>query len=197
MPTTGFTVFDTPIGPCGIAWGSHGITGVQLPERHATATRERLRQRHPDTPEASPPPQVQQTIQDITALLHGESRDLSHIELDMAGIPTFRRQLYAQLRQIPPGSTVTYGDLAARIGDGCSARDVGEAMGKNPFPIIVPCHRVLAANGKMGGFSAPGGVTTKLRILNIEQARTDSTPTLFDSLPLHLPPKRRPAPPRP
>lgn len=187
-------MFDTAIGPCGIAWGPCGIVGVQLPERHATATRGRLRRHYPDVPEASPPPEVQRASDDIIALLRGESRELSNVVLDMGGIPAFRQRLYAALRNIPAGSTITYGDLAARIGDGCTARDVGEAMGKNPFPIIVPCHRVLAANGKMGGFSARGGVATKLRMLNIEQARTRNTPTLFDSLPLGLPSKRRRAP---
>lgn len=184
-------MFDTHIGPCGIAWGPRGIVGVQLPERDATATRERLRRRYPDVPAASPPTEVQRAIDDIIALLHGEPRDLSDVVLDTGGIPAFRRRLYEALRTIPPGSTITYGDLAARIGDGCRAQDVGEAMGKNPFPIIVPCHRVLAANGKMGGFSALGGVATKLRMLNIEQARTANTPTLFDNLPLGLPPDRR------
>jgi methylated-DNA-[protein]-cysteine S-methyltransferase len=196
MPATGFTLFETAIGPCGIAWGARGIVGVQLPERHARATRERLRRRYSDVPEAPPPPEVQRAIDDIIALLRGESRELSNVVLDMEGIPAFRQRLYAALRSIPAGSTITYGDLAVRIGNGCTARDIGEAMGKNPFPIIVPCHRVLAANGRMGGFSAPGGVATKLRMLNIEQARTDNMPTLFDSLPLGLPPERRRAPAR-
>ncbi len=187
-------MFDTAIGACGIAWGAGGIVGVQLPERNATATRERLQRGYPEAPVASPPPGVQRAIDDIVALLRGEARDLSNAMLDMEGIPAFRQLLYAALRKIQAGSTVTYGDLAVRLGDGCTARDVGEAMGKNPFPIIVPCHRVVAANGKMGGFSARGGVATKLRILNIERARTDSTPNLFDTLPLGLPPNRRRAP---
>ena len=194
MPAAGFTLFETAIGPCGIAWGPSGIVGVQLPERHARATRERLQRRYSDVPEAPPPPDVQRAIDDIIALLRGEPRELSNVVLDMEGIPAFRQRLYAALRNVPAGSTITYGDLAVRIGNGCTARDIGEAMGKNPFPIIVPCHRVLAANGRMGGFSAPGGVATKLRMLNIEQARTGNMPTLFDSLPLGLPPERRRAP---
>jgi methylated-DNA-[protein]-cysteine S-methyltransferase len=191
MQATGLMLFDTAIGACGIAWGPGGILGVQLPERDATAMRERLRQRHPDVQEAVPPPEVQRAIGDIIALLRGEARDMSDLVLDMDGIPAFRRRLYAVLRTVPAGSTITYGDLAVRIGEGCTARDVGEAMGKNPFPIIVPCHRVMAANGKMGGFSAPGGVATKLRILNIEGALAGDKPTLFDRLPLGLPPDRR------
>jgi methylated-DNA-[protein]-cysteine S-methyltransferase len=148
MPATGFTLCDTAIGPCGIAWGPRGIAGVQLPERHATATRERLQRRYPGVPEAQPPPEVQRVIDDIIALLRGEARELSNVVLDMEGVPVFRQRLYAALRSVPTGSTITYGDLAVRIGDGCTARDVGEAMGKNPFPIIVPCHRVMAATAR-------------------------------------------------
>jgi methylated-DNA-[protein]-cysteine S-methyltransferase len=196
MPATGFTLFDTAIGPCGIAWGPCGIVGVQLPDRDAATTRERLQRRYPDAPEAPPPPEEQRTVDDIIALLRGEPRELSNVALDMAGIPAFRQRLYVALRTIQAGSTITYGDLAVRLGDGCTARDVGEAMGKNPFPIIVPCHRVVAANGKMGGFSAQGGVETKLRILNIEHALTGNAPTLFDNLPLGLPAKRRRMPAR-
>jgi len=194
MPATGFTLFDTAIDPCGIAWGPCGIVGVQLPERHPAATRKRLQRRYPNVPEASPPRAVQEAIDDIIALLRGESREFSNVVLDMGGIPVFRQRLYVAMRDIPPGSTISYGDLAVRIGDGCTARDIGEAMGKNPFPIIVPCHRVLAANGKIGGFSASGGVATKLRMLNIERARTSNTPTLFDRLPLGLPPERKRTP---
>ena len=109
----------------------------------------------------------------------------------MDGIAPFRRAIYAVLRGIPAGATLSYGEIAARLGDGSAARDVGEAMGKNPFPIIVPCHRVVAAGGRLGGFSAAGGVTTKLRLLNIEGAHVGEVPTLFDSLPLAARPGRR------
>ncbi|MCL2429639.1 MAG: methylated-DNA--[protein]-cysteine S-methyltransferase [Alphaproteobacteria bacterium] len=196
MEVRGLAVFDTAIGPCALAWGPRGILGVQLPDRHAAATRDRLQRRFRGLPEASPPPEVERAIDAIVALMRGESRDLSDVALDMRDVPAFRQRLYRALRDIPPGSTVTYGDLAARIGGGCTARDVGEAMAGNPFPIIVPCHRVLAANGKMGGFSAPGGVRTKARILNIEQAQIANAPTLFDDLPLSLPPQRRRTPAR-
>lgn len=191
MPGKGLAVFSTAIGSCGIAWGPSGVTGVQLPARTAQATREGLQRRHPDAVEAPPPPDIQQAINAIVALLQGEARDLSGIALDMADIPPFRQRLYAALRGIPAGATLSYGELAARLGDGCTARDVGEAMGQNPFPIIVPCHRVLAAGGKVGGFSAPGGVATKLRMLQIEGARVDEAPTLFDTLPLMAPRRRR------
>ena len=191
MPAQGFALFDTEIGCCGIAWGAHGVVGVQLPERHDRATRDRLRRRFPDASEATPPSDIQQAIDSIVALLRGEARDLSYITLDMDGIPPFRQSIYAVLRGIPAGATLSYGDIAAALGDRAAARDVGEAMGKNPFPIIVPCHRVLAAGGKVGGFSAAGGVTTKLRLLNIEGARVGEAPTLFESLPFSTRPRQR------
>ena len=191
MPAQGFALFDTEIGCCGIAWGAHGVVGVQLPERHDRATRDRLRRRFPDASEATPPSDIQQAIDSIIALLRGEARDLSYITLDMDGIPPFRQSIYAVLRGIPAGATLSYGDIAAALGDRAAARDVGEAMGKNPFPIIVPCHRVLAAGGKVGGFSAAGGITTKLRLLQIEGAQVGEAPTLFDSLPLMAAPRRR------
>jgi methylated-DNA-[protein]-cysteine S-methyltransferase len=191
MPAHSHTVFDTAIGPCGIAWGDAGIAGVQLPERDAAATRASLARRHPAAVEAPPTHAIRQAIDDIVRLLAGEPRDLSGVTLDMAGIPPFRRLLYAVLRGVPAGSTLSYGALAARLGDGCAARDVGEAMGRNPFPIIVPCHRVVGAGGRLGGFSAPGGAATKLRMLNIEQAAIGEAPGLFGALPLSAPPRRR------
>ncbi|HUB16139.1 MAG TPA: methylated-DNA--[protein]-cysteine S-methyltransferase [Acetobacteraceae bacterium] len=191
MPDHGFAVFSTAIGSCGIAWGPRGVTGVQLPDRTAQATRDLLRRRHPNAVEAPPPPDIQQVIDAIVGLLRGEARDLSGIALDMADIPRFRQRLYASLRGIRAGATISYGELATRLGDGCTARDVGEAMGQNPFPIIVPCHRVLAAGGRMGGFSAPGGVATKLRMLEIEGARIGEAPTLFANLPLMAPRRRK------
>jgi methylated-DNA-[protein]-cysteine S-methyltransferase len=191
MSAQGFARFDTAIGACGIAWNARGVVGVQLPERHDRATRDRLRRRFPDACEAVPPSDIQQAIDSIVALLRGEARDLSFITLDMDCVPPFRQSIYAALRDIPAGATLSYGEIATRLGDGSAARDVGEAMGKNPFPIIVPCHRVVAAGGRLGGFSAAGGVTTKLRLLNIEGALVGEAPTLFDSLPLSAPPRRR------
>jgi methylated-DNA-[protein]-cysteine S-methyltransferase len=184
MSATAFTLFDTAVGRCGIAWGARGIVGVQLPERHDAATRARLRRRYPGMGEAPPPPEVSAAIEAITGLLGGEPRDLSAIVLDMQHVPEFHQRVYAVARAIPPGATLSYGEIATRLGDRSVARDVGEALGQNPFPIIVPCHRVLAAGGKPGGFSAAGGVTTKLRLLGIEGAQVGEAPTLFESLPL-------------
>jgi len=177
---SGFTIFDTAIGSCGIAWSGRGITAVQLPEPDAARTRARLLRRSPELREAQPPPQVQRAIDGMMALLRGEAADLSEILLDMARIESFERQVYEIARTIAPGATLSYGEIAVRLGDRALARDVGQALGRNPFPLIVPCHRVLAAGGKVGGFSANGGVTTKLCLLTIERARTSDEPTLFD-----------------
>ena len=185
-----FTLFDTAVGRCGIAWGAGGIVGVQLPERHDNATRRRLLRRYPAACEATPPSAIRYAIDNIAALLDGEVRDLSAIALDMDRVPPFHRRVYAVARTIPLGTTLSYGEIAARLGDRSAARDVGEAMGQNPFPVIVPCHRVVAAGGRLGGFSAAGGVTTKLRLLEIEGAQVGERPTLFESLPLVARPRR-------
>lgn len=191
MSTEGYTLFDTAIGRCGIAWNARGVVGVQLPERNDGATRTRLARRCPGANEALPPDDVQHAIDAIVALLRGEKRDLSGVALDLEGMTEFQQRVYAVARGIPAGATLTYGEIAARIGDRGAAREVGEAMGQNPVPIIVPCHRVLAAGGKAGGFSAAGGVVTKLRLLEIEGARVGEAPTLFERLPLMARPGRR------
>ena len=125
----------------------------------------------------------------MTALLRGEARDLTGVTIDNAGVPEFNTRVYAIARNIPPGATMTYGEIAERLGDKTLAREVGTALGQNPCPIIIPCHRVLAAGGKTGGFSASGGVVTKLRLLTIEGAQPGG-PTLFDHLPLVAPHRR-------
>jgi methylated-DNA-[protein]-cysteine S-methyltransferase len=191
MPAQRFALFDTALGRCGIAWSAVGIAGVQLPEQHDSATRARLLRRYPDACEASPPTPIQQAIDGIAGLLRGEGRDLSAVALDMSGVAQFDQRVYAVARAIPAGATLTYGDIAVRLGDSSAAREVGQSLGQNPFPIIVPCHRVLAAGGKIGGFSAAGGVTTKLRMLDIEGAQVGEAPTLFENLPLLARPGRR------
>jgi methylated-DNA-[protein]-cysteine S-methyltransferase len=178
--TRAFTLFDTAIGACAIAWGERGVVGIWLPEPDAAATRRRISRRLPHAPEAAPPPEIQRTIEEIVNLLAGVPMDLTGIPLDMNGVPEFNQRVYAIAREIQPGRTLGYGEIAARLGDPSQARAVGQALGQNPFPIVVPCHRVLAANGKTGGFSAPGGVSTKLRLLEIERARASAIPTLFD-----------------
>lgn len=169
MSDRGHTLFDTAIGACGIAWGPHGITSIQLPEPTPEETTTRLLRRLEGVPGGAPPPAVGRAIDAIVALLAGEAVDLGEVLLDMDGVPPFHARAYAAARAIPPGVTRTYGELAAALGSPGAARAVGQAMGKNRFPIVVPCHRVLAAGGKAGGFSASGGVTTKLRMLAIER----------------------------
>ena len=177
MTPTGFELFETAIGRCAIAWSAEGIIGLALPEPDDRSLRIHMQRRHPGLKEGSAPPHVRGAIADIQRLLAGEKRDLTAVVLDMADIPEFDRSVYVEARSIAPGDTVTYGDLATRLGDPGLSRAVGQALGRNPIPIIVPCHRVLAAQGKIGGFSAPGGTSTKRQLLEIEGAR-DVHPTL-------------------
>jgi len=186
----GYALFETAIGRCGVVWSERGIAGVQFPEASEQATRNRLLRRFPNACETAPPEAVQRTIADIVALLAGERRDLSEAVLDWEAVPDFNRRVYDVARAIPAGSTLSYGEVAERLGDRNLARDVAQALGQNPFPIIVPCHRVMAAGGKTGGFSAPGGVRTKLRLLSIERAQPGG-PALFADLPLATRPRRR------
>ena len=179
MDGLGFLLFDSPIGRCGIAWGERGIVAVQLPERHDGLTRGRLLRRAPGACEAPPPPAVREARAAILALLRGEASDLSQIALDMDRVAPFGRRVYEVARTIPPGQTLTYGEIAARLGERGAARDVGQALGENPFAIVVPCHRVVAANGRLGGFSARGGIETKLRLLAIEGASAAAQLRLF------------------
>ncbi|MEA2994621.1 MAG: methylated-DNA-[protein]-cysteine S-methyltransferase [Alphaproteobacteria bacterium] len=193
MTDPGFTLFDTAIGRCGIAWNGRGIVAAQLPETDEAKTRARLLRRCPQAREEAPPPAVRQVIDRIVALLAGEAADLSDVALDMEGVPPFNRGVYEVARTIPPGQTLTYGEIAARLG-APDARAVGQALGENPFPPVVPCHRVVAAGGKTGGFSAPGGVDTKLRLLAIEGAQVGGSCPLFDRpgevLPMQARPRR-------
>lgn len=185
-----FHLFATAIGDCGVVWSGRGIAGAQLPEKSERATRARIARRFPDAREAAPPPDIARAIADIVALLGGDGKDLGSITVDLHGIPEFDRRVYAVARAIPPGGTLSYGEIAAQLGDRQLAREVADALSRNPVPLIVPCHRVLAAGGKMGGFSAPGGVRTKLRLLSIEGARYGE-PTLFERLPWQAAPLPR------
>jgi methylated-DNA-[protein]-cysteine S-methyltransferase len=180
-PDAGFAVFDTAIGVCGLAWGPHGLLGVQLPQDvpDAEATRRRMRQRFPALAETAPPASAQHAIDAVRALLDGTHDDLRHIVLDMRGVSDFHRRVYEIARRIPPGQTRTYGEIAAELGDLGLSRAVGQAMGLNPFAPVVPCHRVLAAGNKPGGFSAGGGALTKLKMLDIEGATPGGTLPLF------------------
>lgn len=170
MAAQGLAVFHTALGHCGIAWGAQGIVGLQLPEGDEDATRRRLARRFPTLRTALPDAAAQAALQGVIELLAGGDPDLSRIALDFGQVPDFHRRVYALARAIPRGQTRTYGDLARDLGDVGLARAIGQALGANPFPPVIPCHRILSADGN-GGFSAHGGVATKLRMLAIEEAR--------------------------
>lgn len=190
MTRHGFTLFDTAIGRCGLAWRAAGIIGSALPGAGDDALRRQFDERFAGMAKSPPPTELEPVIAGIVALMAGEKVDLSEAPLDMTAVPSFHRRVYAVARKIPPGETMTYGEIARAMGEPReAARAVGEAMGRNPFPILMPCHRVLGANGKPGGFSAPGGVETKLKMLSIEGAKVGETPTLFDALPLAVKPR--------
>jgi methylated-DNA-[protein]-cysteine S-methyltransferase len=174
-------LFDTAIGRCGLAWGPRGVIGVQLPERSIEATRIRLMRHCPNAEEIEPPKHIQRGIDDIAALLRGEKKSLRAIQLDMGRVQPFNARVYETTRAIPPGVTRTYGEIARAIGEPDGARAVGQALGRNPFAIVVPCHRVVGADGRLVGFSANGGVKTKLKMLKIEGWR-ENEPSLFDEM---------------
>lgn len=180
MSAQAFAIFDSPIGTCGITWNAKGIAGFQLPSATADATRTRLQRRWTEAVESPPPAGVQRVIDRVLALLKGEAIDLSDIPVDLDDAPEFHRKVYEVARTIPPGRTMTYGEIARRLGVPHESREVGQALGRNPIAVIVPCHRVLGADGKMGGFSASGGVATKRRILEIEGAAALSAGPLFE-----------------
>ena len=182
-PLLGYTLFDTPVGRCGLAWRKASLAAAQLPEPDDARTLGRLLGHLPErgltaappvptapSPEAGWSPLARSAIDQVRALLSGRPENLADLPLDMRGVPVFHQQIYALIRRLPPGATLTYGEIAHRLGQPGAARGVGQALGHNPFAPIVPCHRVLAAGHRAGGFSAAGGVDTKLRLLALESA---------------------------
>lgn len=164
-----YLIFPTASGFCGIAWSEAGITCLRLPARGPEATERDLLRRLPGAEPGNPTQEVLEAVEAVKHYFQGQEVDFSDVRLDLEGQDEFFRQIYAAARQVGWGQTVTYGTLAKGLGaDPKAARDVGEAMAKNPVPLIIPCHRVLAAGGKVGGFSAPGGSATKIRMLEIE-----------------------------
>jgi methylated-DNA-[protein]-cysteine S-methyltransferase len=176
---TCYALFETAIGWAGVAWSDDGLAAVHLPERDPDTARRSFLRRFPDAAAAAATPEAAAAIAAIRALLAGEAVDLSGVRLDLSRTPAFHARVYEIARAIPPGETLTYGEIAERLGDKLLARDVGQALGKNPWPIVVPCHRVTAAGGKLGGFSARGGARTKLRLLAIEGAKAAAQRDLF------------------
>ena len=168
---TSYTLFETAIGWAGLAWADKGLVGCYLPEAEPDHARTSFLRRFPDAVEAEPTPMVADAIAGIRALMAGDHVDLTQVPIDIATVPEFNARVYEIARAIPPGETLTYGEIAVKLGDRLLARDVGAALGKNPWPIVVPCHRVTAAGGKLGGFSARGGVNTKVKLLAIEGAK--------------------------
>ncbi len=189
MTGRGFTLFDTGIGRCGIAWGYQGVVGVQLPESREIETRRRLFGLYPEARELRPPLNVEIAIEGIVALLRGEPSDLSRVTLDMSGIPAFNARVYAFTRTIPSGETRTYGDVAASLRASGATHSVAQAIARNPFMLIVPCHRVLEAGSFADRISPYGGSISKRRLLSIEGSGSAGSKTLFDALLSAAPPR--------
>ena len=176
---THYAIFETSLGWAAVGWTPAGLATVRLPQGERSSVLAALKRKLPDAQEAEPPAQIAAVVADICDLLAGGKPDFAGAPLDMAETPDFHAQVYAIARGIRPGETLTYGEVAERLGDKLLARDVGQALGKNPWPIVVPCHRVTAAGGRLGGFSAPGGAATKLKLLAIEGAAAAAQADLF------------------
>jgi len=177
MNKAAYCLFETPIGACGIAWRETADSGsqvvvsaVQLPEATRQATESRVARKAGSNRASVPPPEIATVIEKIRLHLQGKTQDFRGIAVDLEGATPFFRQVYEATRAIPPGQTRTYGEIAKAVGQPADAQEVGQAMAKNPVAIIVPCHRVSAAGGKLGGFSAPGGPVTKAKLLALEGA---------------------------
>jgi methylated-DNA-[protein]-cysteine S-methyltransferase len=185
----GYTIFDTGIGRCGIAWGPSGVIGVQLPEAREIDTRRRLFQLYPDARELRPPLNAEIAIEGIAALVRGGNSDLSDVALDMTSIPAFNQRVYTLVRQIPRGETRTYAEIAAGLRASGAVYSVAQAISRNPFMLIVPCHRVLEAGNYADKISPNGGAISKRRLLSIEGAHPTASKTLFDVLLPVAPPR--------
>lgn len=179
MTSAAFGLFDTAVGRCAVIWRDDALVGVALPGASDEATRSAVRRRHPEAAETAPPAFVEKIIAKIIRLCEGEAVNFDDAPLDRRDIEPFANRVYDILLRTPPGETTTYGAIAEELGDVALSRAVGAALGANPFPIIIPCHRVTAAGGKMGGFSAPGGAETKRRLLDIEGALSIEKLPLF------------------
>lgn len=176
MTVDGYCLFETAIGACGIAWSTAGIVALQLPEHDGVATRARIGRGRTESP---PPMPVSEAIEGIQGVLTGADDDLQWVELDLTDVTEFDRDVYAATRAIAPGKVRSYGEVAATIGAPGAAQAVGQALGRNPIPLLVPCHRVLAADHSLHGFSAYGGIVTKRELLRLEHVPGFDDPTLF------------------
>ena len=183
-----FVTFETAIGRCALLWRGGLVVGAALPARDEAGLRASLSARFPGAEAAEPPAFVEEAAALVVRLLAGEKADLTSIPVDLGGASELERKVYEASRRIPCGEVRTYGEIAAEIGEPGAARAVGAALGRNPVPIVIPCHRVLGSGGKSGGFSAPGGAATKFRMLELEGAKRPGDPELFESLPLKVKP---------
>lgn len=172
---TGYAVFETELGFAGIAWNDAGVRRFQLPSADATATCGSLLRRAREAKAAVPPVPIAQTIETVKRYFAGDRVDFSDVTLDLTDQSDAFREIYATARRVGYGETTTYGRVAKEIGRTGweAAREVGQAMARNPVALIIPCHRVLAAGGKLGGFSAPGGAETKVKMLSLEGVRPE------------------------
>jgi methylated-DNA-[protein]-cysteine S-methyltransferase len=189
MSGYGYTVFDTAVGRCGIAWGELGIVGVQLPEAREIDTRRRLFRLYPEAREQRPPLNAEIAIEGIVALLRGANADLAEVMLDMTGIHAFNQRVYQITRAIPRGETRVYAEIAAAMHAPGAVHSVAQAIARNPFMIIVPCHRVLEPGNYADKISPNGGVISKRRLLSIEGAHATVSKTLFEVLLPVAPPR--------
>jgi methylated-DNA-[protein]-cysteine S-methyltransferase len=172
-----YLIFETEGGFCGIAWNNVGITRFQLPTKSAEAAERVLLRRMPGAERGAPTPEVAEAIATVKRYFEGEEIDFSSVKLDLGEQDPFFERIYAFARRVGWGHTTTYGALAKELGAGPeAARDVGQAMARNPVALIIPCHRVLAAGGKVGGFSAPGGSAAKVRMLALEGVHLEPPP---------------------
>lgn len=176
-----YLLLETPIGQCGLAWSERGLVRLQLPDTSREATERRIASRNRTRATVPLPARLAADVDLLRAYFAGAAVDLCPIVVDLGHCPDFHREIYAECRRIPWGETSTYGALAGRVGAPGAARGVGQAMARNPVPVVVPCHRVLASGQAWGGFSAPGGLTTKQRLLDLEEA------SAIDKLPLFAP----------
>ncbi|WJR78974.1 methylated-DNA--[protein]-cysteine S-methyltransferase [Bradyrhizobium sp. NP1] len=185
----GYTIFDTAVGRCGIVWNDAGIVAVQLPEAREIDTRRRVFHLYPDARESRPSPNADIAIEGIAGALRGQHGELADVALDMTGVHPFNQRVYALTRAIPRGETRTYGEIATRLGASGASHSVAQAIGKNPFMVIVPCHRVLEAGHYADKISPYGGTISKRHLLSIEGAQPGHSRTLFDALLPVAPPR--------
>jgi methylated-DNA-[protein]-cysteine S-methyltransferase len=178
----GYTIFDTALGRCGIAWSDTGVVGVQLPEAREIETLRRLFRLFPEARELPPPPSIESAIESIVAMLRGQDTDLADVSLDMSDVSPFHQRVYDHLRGIPRGETRSYEQIAAYLHVAGALHPIANALAKNPFPPIVPCHRVLDAGNGLDKLSPHSGVISKRRLLSLEGLRPDAGLSLFDVL---------------